>query len=223
VPGYRTTNWSGSVQVFGENVSLPIAWSPVTYTVWFNETGLPAGAAWTLSLQAGSVNLGGSYNGPSASFELANGSYPYSVMGPLTYVLPSQPPELQVAGADHVVQLVFTIANGTMRGTLSPASASLWIGRVSVLVSAGSFHVNETPGTYAVVVSAPGYRPFFGNFTALAVQTTWLNITLIPTPPTPRSPAADGPPYLLIGVSAAAILVVAVAVARLRNRRTSRR
>jgi YVTN family beta-propeller protein len=68
----------GSFTVNGSAVSEPVAFTPVTYAVTFTETGLPAGANWSVSIQ------GISYPSTTSTITcpLTNGTYPFS-LGPI--------------------------------------------------------------------------------------------------------------------------------------------
>ncbi len=82
VPGYAVNRSSGQVLVFGKAVHLFVQFTavpPTLYPVQFDESGLPAGTNW-------SVSLGGSSASSTASslrFTEANGSYAYAI-GPVT-------------------------------------------------------------------------------------------------------------------------------------------
>ena len=81
VPGYSAAPSTGSVPVTGAGVSVPILFAQVNYTVTFTETGLPNGAAWTVSVH-GQTPLTSQVFGPfgtAQSIALPNGTYSYSV------------------------------------------------------------------------------------------------------------------------------------------------
>jgi len=79
VAGYTTTGSSGTVTVAGDTVTVDVVFSPVLYVVTFNETGLPSGVQWSISVQGGP---GGTTTGTSISISLPNGSYNYSATTP---------------------------------------------------------------------------------------------------------------------------------------------
>ncbi len=77
VPAFVATSPSGTVNVDGAPVSVPIGFSvaPGEFPVWFNETGLPATTEWK-------VTYNGSARGASSDsieFESVNGSWPFEV------------------------------------------------------------------------------------------------------------------------------------------------
>ncbi len=75
LPGYRVSPSSGTVTVNGNSVTVSIVWTAVTYPVAFQETGLPTGAAWNVS-----VSSGGSAEGSGAILTVAvpNGTFNYT-------------------------------------------------------------------------------------------------------------------------------------------------
>src|SRR5207244_4491309 len=75
VTGYAASPASGTITVNGAAVSQSIAFTQVTYSVTFTETGLPSGTSWSVTL-AGTTK---SSTGSSITFSDANGAYPYSV------------------------------------------------------------------------------------------------------------------------------------------------
>jgi hypothetical protein len=75
VPGWTMSQYSGSVTVTGAAANVSVAWTPVTYSVMFSETGLPSGTAW-------SVTLGGSRLSSTTgtiTFTEPNGTYAYTI------------------------------------------------------------------------------------------------------------------------------------------------
>ncbi len=74
---------AGTVSVDGASVTIDVAFSAVPlFAVTFSESGLAAGAFWSVQLWGSS---GGAYNGsntPTVGFELPNGTYQFRVAGP---------------------------------------------------------------------------------------------------------------------------------------------
>ncbi len=67
--------WNGTVSVAGQPSQVRVAFNPL-YDVTFTESGLPSGWTWWVNLTGG---LSGSSATETVSFQLANGSYPYTV------------------------------------------------------------------------------------------------------------------------------------------------
>ncbi len=76
---YYPTPYSGSLLVNGKAVSVPISFSPYTYTIEFTETGLPAGSSWSITIQESNGSRTISSTTQVASTILINDSYSYSV------------------------------------------------------------------------------------------------------------------------------------------------
>jgi YVTN family beta-propeller protein len=107
VTGYRGIPPSGVVTVNGTEVAVPISFAGVpaaTYAVTFQESGLPAGTNWTVTLAARTVfstNL-------TISFLQPNGSFVYEI-GPIagfTFKTPAQ--SVFVSGKPVEVTITFT-------------------------------------------------------------------------------------------------------------------
>ncbi len=74
-PGFASVA-PGTVLVNGTAVQLPVTFVPFTvYPLWFNETGLPQGSSWGVSLN-GTLS---STNTSSVLLEVPNGTYTYTV------------------------------------------------------------------------------------------------------------------------------------------------
>jgi hypothetical protein len=78
IPGWHANiSYSGSTTVNGKPVTIDVTWAQVFYHVWFNETGLPVGTNWH-------VTLGGTFlnsNTSSIEFTMSNNTsgYPFKV------------------------------------------------------------------------------------------------------------------------------------------------
>lgn len=219
--GYRAAPSSGSVQVSDANVSVSIDWTQVTYAVWFNETGLPQGTPWQVSVQEGDVYLNGTYQQATTSLMLPNGSFAFSIDGPTAYTVLPSTGQITIAGGGRSITVVFSIREGRLIGGILPASATLWVGTGQAAITDGKFNLSLAPGTYAVEATSPGYHAFFTNVTISPAQETWLNVTLTASPNTSGSPLLGSSSLLLLGLVAAAIVGLAVALLVFRKRRKS--
>jgi len=101
---YSTPNPSGSITVAGSSVSVSATFHLVTYTITFIEIGLPSSDTW-------SVSLNGSASSPtnttSITFTMPNGTYPYSVSPVSGLVVEPDSGDVDVAGQNVVVNIVF--------------------------------------------------------------------------------------------------------------------
>jgi hypothetical protein len=104
-PGYTPNANSGSVIVRGYPKLVPLTWGPNTsvYRVWLNESGLPAGTSWNVTVN------GTTQAGPKPSFEYneTNGTLPYTLGGAAGWAPPSYTGNLTVAGAPLVLLIPY--------------------------------------------------------------------------------------------------------------------
>jgi hypothetical protein len=136
VPGYTAAPSSGSVAVHGAGISVKIAFNanPVaTYTALFEETGLPSGTNW-------SVTLGGDTHSATGEIEfpgLTNGTYRFSIVPMEGYVATPSNGSVIVDGPPALHSTVFT-ANPTAPG-LSMSSVEEYgaVGGVIVAILIG--------------------------------------------------------------------------------------
>ncbi len=102
-------NWgcvpaSGTLTVNGAAVGVALTCSLTTYTVTFNETGLPAGSAWSVAVG----NQTDTAHVSSLSLSLPNGNWTYVVNGPEGWVTPNATGTVLVAGHDVTVSLAWS-------------------------------------------------------------------------------------------------------------------
>jgi hypothetical protein len=146
-----------------------VAFRLVTFGVSFVENGLPAGGAWT-------VLLGGIPTNSTAStiaLSEPNGSYAYSVTGPVGY--PAQPSSgtVSVAGSPVSLPIRFTrsIYNVTFTEIGLPAGGTWWInltaGGGSPASNGTSLVLPEVNGTYryTAVSADPRFAAGSGSVT----------------------------------------------------------
>ena len=190
--------------------------APTPFEVTFTEGGLSLGTAWSVTL-AGVTE--GSF-GATIAFGEPNGSYSYSV-GPVADYTPfGMQGSVAVAGMAVFVAIPFTPVNGVLSGTIDVPNATLTVNGVTVPAPNGSFLEALPPGTYTVLVLAPGYAPYSDTVSVSPGSTTHLAITLtsVAAPTASLSGAQyDGLLAVLVFLGIA-ILVAGVLVARGRSR-----
>ncbi len=90
IPGWTTSSYSGSVTVNRVAPSVSVPWTPLTYSVTIEQTGIPNGTMWTVEATLTSElpgtapsGLGTSWfadsTGPTALLQLPNGTYSYAI------------------------------------------------------------------------------------------------------------------------------------------------
>lgn len=74
IPGYTAT-WRGSVTVSAAPQTVGLVFARETYSVVFQEAGLPSGQFWSIDVNGGTYGS----SSPTISLPLANGTYPYLI------------------------------------------------------------------------------------------------------------------------------------------------
>ncbi|MGI0071456.1 MAG: hypothetical protein ACRECT_05255 [Thermoplasmata archaeon] len=238
VPGYSAGPPNGLVTVAGRSVAVPVtftALAPALYPIWFNESGLPTGAGW-------SVALGGvpaTATTVSIEFSEPAGNYAYLIpaVGNWTPVPDAGNASVTVSGTSVSVTYSFTYAL-TFAAPQGRADSALWSVTVDPTAvsavrgddpttstqstSATTLVFAEPNGTYsyaARVAGDPSYQAA-GSFT---IQGDSAFVTLAPIPPS--SPGGPGPNLggeaLWVAAAVAAAIAVGLAWYAVGRRRRS--
>ncbi|MGI0128631.1 MAG: PQQ-binding-like beta-propeller repeat protein, partial [Thermoplasmata archaeon] len=154
ISGYEATPASGSVMVSGANVTVSISYSVVvTYVVTFNETGLPPGTLWAVTL-AGSTNTTAAPG--NNTFDEPDGSYSCSVGAISGYEAAPCPASVVVAGVDLTVEIQFTPTYSVTFPESGLPPSTTWSvilgGSPNSTRAPGSNVFNEPTGDYAYSV-----------------------------------------------------------------------
>jgi hypothetical protein len=180
-PGYAAIPSQGPLTVAGLNVIQNISFDP-EYPVVFNETGLPAGTNWTVTVAGNVLNSTNS----TIDYSEPNGTYSFSV-GPITGFSP-QPSygTIKVRGTDVTVNITFAL-----NYTVSFEEAGLPVG-TEWTVSIGGVYLDsrtslivfaEPNGTFNYTVSGPSSytaTPAAGSVT-IAGQDKLVSVSFYPT------------------------------------------
>jgi hypothetical protein len=159
VAGYSVapSSGAGSIGLAGAPTTVSIVYSRIptsTYTVAFDQTGLPLGTPWSVTVNGSTVS---STNG-TAVFILPSGNYSYSVGAIPGYTVAPNGGEVSVANGVTTVSLQFTavvyrttvVESGLPAGT----SWSISIGGNDTTGSASNVTTALTNGSYTVVPGA---------------------------------------------------------------------
>lgn len=111
--GYATAEYNGSVEVTGGPVTLTVPWVAVTYSVRFQETGLPSGVAWGITVRTTTVTA----HGPTVSMNLTNGTFLFTVVGGVGFVATPLNGSVVIHANSTNVSVAFVAA---------PAASSFW-------------------------------------------------------------------------------------------------
>jgi YVTN family beta-propeller protein len=150
IPGYTTT-WSGQVQVSGAHATVPVVFSRVNYTITFDETGLPGGTLWAVTLAGGTMSAARS----AISFVEPNGTYRYTV-NPVPGYSGNGTGNVTLRGSGQTVAVRFVetyavrfLESGLPAGT----SWSVRIGNSTNGSTTSALDLREPNGTYEYTVT----------------------------------------------------------------------
>jgi YVTN family beta-propeller protein len=135
VPGYNAVP-SGTVQVNGTSVDVPVAFTVPTFLVVFIEFGLPAGTNWSVTLWNSSIGFNETHRSTTdtISFLLPNGTFDISAAFPPGFTGTASPGTVTVAGSTGGVPSVISVSRSSS-GTSPPESpATPMFGSWAVLV-----------------------------------------------------------------------------------------
>ena len=186
---------------------------------WIEGTVSPGSATVRVDGVTATVT-GGTFN-----VTVLGGSHTVSATAPGYASFRSSVVVVPTRGAEFAIALTDT---GTIRGSVSPVTASVVVGGNLVAVIGGVFDVGVLGGaTYNVTVSAPGYLDASKNLVVTPANVTYANFTLSSVPacvsscggtnPTGSPSGSASLPYswLDVAIAAAVILGAALVVALL--------
>ncbi len=174
VPGYVSNVTSGTVVVNGAQVDVYVSFTSVSKVVWgitFNETGLPSGYMWNISVEKlsnGTIVFNGtSTSSPSFTFLEPNGTYQFSVNAS-GYIASPASGNVTINGANQYVNVQFTQTKSSSNYTVtfkesglpSGSSWSVTLAGKTKSTTSSSLSFTEPNGTYQYTISGPA------NFTA---------------------------------------------------------
>ncbi|MHB8352385.1 MAG: hypothetical protein ACYDFT_06855, partial [Thermoplasmata archaeon] len=159
---------SGSLGVGGTMVTLDIRFSPYTYSVVFDETGLPPGAQWWVNLTNGQ-----SYEstGGRLSLNETNGTYPYA-LGTSRKMYDAPPGLFMIEGANRSIDVLYSPFTYLISfdETGLPTGTSWWVNLTNGQSSestGSSIIFHESNGSFAFGIGSAraGYVATNGLFT----------------------------------------------------------
>ncbi len=165
--GYRASPYSSTVNVTGANVTVRISFSIVTYPVTFSESGLPSGVIWSVEISGLSLQT----NSTSMTFNVSNGTHPFTVSAPGWRPSPSSA-MITVNGTPVKEAIAFALAtysiNFTETGLPSGTAWSVTFNGTASSSSASNISFTAPNGTYSYEVAhVAGYSSSLssGNIT----------------------------------------------------------
>jgi len=134
IRNYTVSPRLGSFSVNGTNLTVDITFVPVTFSATFNETGLPNGTTWSISLN-GSTHAGAT---ASLLFALKNGTYNYSVTPPTGFSVVPKNGSVTIQGSNRSFSVVFNALPAKPTPTYFGLTATEWelIVPIAVLIAA---------------------------------------------------------------------------------------
>ncbi len=217
--GYNATPATGTVLVASGIPAIDVAFSLVPI-LEVNETGLPAGVAWTAAIHDGSSWSNKTSVGTQINFfifDLAPGAYTWHISA--TNYTATHRFGHGTSPTPTWVSTTFSILLGTLAGSVNAPSATLTIDGNSVPVTNGTFSVQLGAGVHAIFVTAAGYEPYYNNVTVVGGTTTNFTIQMNAAPG--PSPGFLGIPlfgWALIAALALVALILLVVALTLRRR-----
>src|SRR2546425_8044623 len=225
VPGYATPAYTGSIDVHGSSVTQSVAWTQVTYAVTFEESALPAGSSWSVSLQ-GTVHSSTTTN---VVFNEPNGSYSYTVSSASGYTSRPSSGTTTVNGKSVTQAITFSVApSGPTIGSFSASASTITLGSsvtftVTAAGGAGALsyaYAGLPSGCSSANVSALTCTPTVtGSFavevtvTDPASRSTTATVTLTVNPPGATEGGSAGNTILGLPASEAYAVFAAIAIA----------
>ncbi len=224
VAGWTTESFGGTFLVPGAPALVEIAWSPTTYLVTFEETGLPAGTEWWANVSGAPSATGTTSN---LSVPLPNGTFAYGISttnrswaapgGTLTVSAAARP--------EYVVFVPVTYSVTFIESGLPPGT-----GWYVTLAGSTSFGGGTTQtfsdlsnGTYPFTIrSVAGYtaQPGAGS---ISIQGSSVNVSILFL--ATMSPAPGVPPYVWVavlgGIVGGAVVLSVFLLARYLRRATT--
>ena len=158
--------------VNGVNLTIPITFATVRYSVVFDGSGLPSGTPWNVTVQGTTK----SSLTNSITFNETNGSYAYNVQGKHGYSV-TLSGGFTVAGSALKIPVVYS-KNATVYLSVLTPSALLTIDGVPTAYGSGSIVLSLQQGSHFINVSKVGYQTFTDLF-YFGPSVYYVNITLV--------------------------------------------
>ncbi|MGP8075829.1 MAG: YncE family protein [Thermoplasmata archaeon] len=213
--GFAVAPRSGSVSIHGFPVVVNVIFSLVVYPVTFEESGLPSGTLWSVTLNG----TPGASMTSSIAFSAGNGTYPYVVAHVAGYSAGPSLGNVSVNGASAQVAITFTAVGiptytvtFTESGLPSGSSWSVTLNGTPESSVGSSLTYTEPNGSYPYMVgTVTGYNvtPSSGSVTVNG-GSQGVSLTFSSGPVSSSSAPSSGTPlweYLLIGVVIAAVVI----------------
>ena len=173
---YAPNLTSGSFTVHGYPLSFDIKFIPVTYTVTFQETGLPSGTTWYVNITEsnGTTYISGQITGSSYAFSLTNGSYTFTIATSDkiyessilsgSFTINGSSLSKSITFSEVLYSVIFT-ESGLPTGTTWYVNLSNGMGSGPITGSSYTFSLTNGSYSYTVATSNKIYTSSSGSFT----------------------------------------------------------
>ncbi|MGC2035814.1 MAG: hypothetical protein WA761_10290, partial [Thermoplasmata archaeon] len=178
VIGYALNGpYNGSVTVSGggqgtTSNTVSVSWAAATYTVTFEETGLPVGWNWNVTVKSSTVPS----DTNTTVFQEPNGSYSFTVVSGGKIYAPSYNPHFAINGASVLVNVTFSLYTRSVTfkesGLPSGTPWNVTVGAVTHGANTSSVAFTDPNGTYAYTVTLATFGNASGLFTVKGSSVT---------------------------------------------------
>ena len=208
---------SGSVTIgLGTASGVSLAFYPSAYAVEFNETGLPVGTEWNVTLGNDSAY----FSTPAFTFFEANGTYNFSVGNASSYEPTPTGGTVTVAGVSQEINVTFALNVTAMYQVTflesGLASGTTWwvnlTGELSYNSTLSYLYILTPNGTYPYTASAPGEHTVLGTLIVNGLPTAPVEVSFASSP-SGTPPSAPGPSDTeleLIGLGIVIVVLIAI-------------
>ncbi|MGC8673409.1 MAG: InlB B-repeat-containing protein, partial [Thermoplasmata archaeon] len=134
INGYNVSSISGTITVNGSNVTQAVTFtvnSTKTYNITFTESGLPAGATWSVTLNG----ITKTSKNNTIEFSVPYGTYNYTLLLPSGYKTSQSSGTITTAQSNTNVPIVISSTNSTSTSqSTTNSNELLWVGTITVVV-----------------------------------------------------------------------------------------
>jgi hypothetical protein len=234
ISGYQSSPSTGTIHVDGKAAQQAITFSKIvvsTYVVAFDESGLPAGTFWSVSLGGTLLN----YSATQITFNELNGSYSYNVSQSQGYLPNPAHGVVSVAGSPVTVQITFTkkakpgpevyLLTFKESGLPNGDNWSVTVGSTEKTANSTLITFSEANGTYYYNVTGPGGYTITNDSGTVKIQGSPQAIA-INFEPQEQSTLINGVStsyFWLLVIAAIAVIALLCAVLIYRRRRRDKK
>jgi thermopsin len=186
--GFIPSSGTGSFALAGGgSVTLAFAFR-LALGLTFNETGLPAGTAWTVNVTQDGVVQGYTSSQPVLTIPWlavsVAASFGFTVWSAGYAANPAQGSGALPANANYAISFVplygsLILSVGPLHGA---PCANVTVGTENAKLVCSSSNLSLAPGVYSITATSSGYLPYFNNVSVAPSATTSLAIDLVKLP-----------------------------------------